>query len=188
MNKKLAYISNALDWSVDFDRRNRGEQDDIHQLQSLRMELEIEKFDLRGYFGKPEELKSKLLMFGAIWVCGGNTFVLRQAMRLSGLDDVLRQLAGSNIDMLYGGYSAGVCVLGPTLRGIDIVDPPSEKPYGDYQTIWDGLGILDYVIVPHFASDHTESEGARRVVAYLEQHEIPFKPLRDGEVIIIDSG
>lgn len=89
--------------------------------------------------------------------------------------------------MLYGGYSAGVCILGPTLRGLDIVDRPSEKPYGDYRTIWEGLGILGYVIVPHFESDHPESEASGRVVAFLEQHKIPFKPLRDGEVIIIDS-
>jgi len=109
-------------------------------------------------------------------------------MRLSGFDDALRQFSGSNLDMLYGGYSAGICILGPTLMGLDIVDPPSKKPYGDHQTIWEGLGILDYVIVPHFESDHPESEAAGRVVAYLEQHKIPFKTLRDGEVIIIDNG
>jgi dipeptidase E len=187
-NKRLAYISNAFDWlDVDLDHRRSMDRYDLDQLQSLRQGLEIERLDLRDYFGRQSELKAKLLTFGTIWVRGGNTFVLRQAMRLSGFDDVLRQLAAANVDMLYGGYSAGVCVLGPTLRGIDLVDPPSEKPYGDYQTIWDGLGILNYVIVPHFQSDHPESEAARRVVAHLEQHKIPFRPLCDGEVIIIEK-
>jgi dipeptidase E len=186
-NKRLAYIPNALDWLGDLDHRSDLDRYDFDQLQSLRSGLEIEKLNLRHYFGKQHELKSKLLTFGTIWVRGGNTFVLRQAMRLSGFDDALRQLARSKADMLYGGYSAGVCVLAPTLRGIDIVDPPSEKPYGDYQTIWDGLGILDYMIVPHFQSDHPESEATGRFAAYLEEHKIPFRTLRDGEVIIIDN-
>ena len=188
LNKKIAYISNALDWSNDFNRRKRGEREDIGQLQCLGSDLEIEQIDLRGYFGKQEELKLKLLTFGTIWVCGGNAFVLRQAMELSGFDCILRELSATAVDMLYGGYSAGVCVLGPTLKGIDIVDPPSEKPYGDYEVIWEGIGILDYVIVPHFESDHPESEAASRVAAHLREQKIPFKTLRDGEVIIIDDG
>jgi dipeptidase E len=188
-NKRLAYIANAMDWLGDLNSRSFMDRYDLDQLQSLRKGLEIEQLDLRDYFGRQRELKSKLLTFGTIWVRGGNTFVLRQAMRLCGFDNILRQLADANVDTLYGGYSAGVCVLGPTLRGIDIVDPPSEKPYGEHQTIWDGLGILDYVIVPHFESDDPEtSEGVHRVAAYLERHKIPFKPLRDGEVIIIDNG
>lgn len=186
-NRRLAYISNALDWSGDLERRSKGEQHDIDQLQSLNAGLEIEKLDLRNYFGEHDELRSKLQRFGAVWACGGNTFVLRQAMQLSGFDHVLRQLTASNADMLYGGYSAGVCVLGPTLRGLDIVDPPSEKPYGDYPTVWDGLGILDYVVVPHFELLPPECDAAGKVVAYLGQHKIPFKPLRDGEVIIIEN-
>ena len=187
-NKKIAYISNALDWSNDLDRRKRGEREDIEKLQCLDPSLDIEQIDLRGYFGKQEQLKRKLLTFGTIWVCGGNAFVLRQAMALSGFDRILQELSATAVDMLYGGYSAGICVLGPTLMGIDIVDPPSEKLYGDYEVIWEGLGILDYVIVPHFESDHPESEAASRVAAHLREHKILFKTLRDGEVIIIDDG
>lgn len=32
-------------------------------------------------------------------------------------------------DFLYAGYSAGVCVLGPTLESVKIVDDPTDKPY-----------------------------------------------------------
>jgi dipeptidase E len=49
------------------------------------------------------------------------------------------------------------------------------------------LNILDYVIVPHFESDHPESEAVVKAVAYLIKHKIPFRTLRDGEVIIIDD-
>jgi dipeptidase E len=187
-NKRVAYISNALDWSTDLARRERGEQSDLAQLQTLGLGLEIEKLDLREYFGRQQQLKQKVLEFGTIWVCGGNTFVLRQAMKLSGFDRLLREFSATSVDMLYGGYSAGICILGPTLKGLDIVDPPSARPYGDLEPVWDGVGILKFVIVPHFESDHPESEAAGKVAAYLKAHEISFRTLRDGEVIIIEDG
>jgi|SRR5580658_6763983 dipeptidase E len=187
-NKRVAFISNALDWSTDLARRERGERLDLAQLQALDPDLEIEKLDLREYFGERERLKQKVLEFGTIWVCGGNAFVLRQAMKLSGFDELLWNFSAANADMLYGGYSAGICILGPTLEGVDIVDPPSERPYGDLEPVWDGLGILKFVIVPHFESNHPESEGAGKVAAYLKEHEVPFMTLRDGEVIIIEDG
>jgi hypothetical protein len=48
-NKKLAYISNALDWSRDFERRQKGEQSDLKQLEALGARLGIESIDLREY-------------------------------------------------------------------------------------------------------------------------------------------
>jgi dipeptidase E len=85
-NKRLAYISNAFDWlDVDLDHRRSMDRYDLDQLQSLRQGLEIERLDLRDYFGRQSELKGKLLTFGTIWVRGGNTFVLRQAMQLTAL-------------------------------------------------------------------------------------------------------
>jgi hypothetical protein len=60
---------------------------------------------------------------------------------------------------VYSGYSAGPCVLAPSLRGLETVDNPDVVPevYGD-KPIWDGLGVLNYAIVPHVNSpDHPES-------------------------------
>ena len=49
---------------------------------------------------------------------------------------------------------------------------------------WEGLGLLEYSIAPHYRSDHPESEAIETVVAYFEQHGIPYRALRDGEAII----
>jgi len=183
-NKKTAYISNALDFSDDLERRKKSEQSDIEELERLGLDVEI--VDLRDYFNKQTELEKKLAGFGVIWVRGGNLFVLRQAMKLSGFDNVLKKLAEKS-NILYGGYSAGVCVLAPTLKGMEIIDDLNVKPYGDKsKTIWDGLGILHYSVVPHYKSDHPESEKAERVVEYMIENKILFKVLRDGEVIIIE--
>jgi len=184
-NKKTAYISNALDFSNDLERRKQSEQADIEQLNEAGLS-DIEKIDLRDYFGKKAELEKKIAEFGVIWVCGGNCFVLRQAMKLSGLDTILKDLLKKD-DILYGGYSAGVCVLAPTLKGMELVDDPNVKPYENQkETIWDGVGILDYSVVPHYKSDHPESKKVDEVFDYMTKNEIPFKTLGDGEVIIIE--
>jgi dipeptidase E len=184
-NKKTAYISNALDFSDDLERRKQSEQADIEQLNEVGLN-DVEKIDLRDYFGKKAKLEKKLSEFGIIWVRGGNCFVLRQAMKLSGLDEILKDLLKKE-NILYGGYSAGVCVLAPTLKGMELVDDPNVKPYDNQkETIWDGVGILDYTIVPHYKSDHPESAKVDETVEYMKKNNIPYKPLRDGEVIIIE--
>lgn len=183
-NNKTAYISNALDFSTDLERRQKSEQSDMADLEGVG--LNIEKIDLRDFFNKSSDLEKKLTEFGVIWVRGGNLFVLRQAMKLSGLDYMIKELF-LNKAILYGGYSAGACVLAPTLRGMELIDDSSARPYGeDIETVWEGVGILDYSVVPHYKSDHPESERANDVVAYMEKNNIPFKTLRDGEVIIIE--
>ena len=183
-NKKTAYISNALDFSDDPERRKKSEQSDIEQLEELG--LKVETLDLRDYFNKQDEPDKKIVEFGVIWVRGGNLFVLRQAMRLSGFDDILKNMVKKS-NILYGGYSAGVCVLAPTLKGMDLVDDLNVKPYGNKsEIIWEGLGILNYSVIPHYKSDHPESKNAEKTVKYMIENKILFKALKDGEVIIIE--
>lgn len=183
-NKRVAYIPNALDYSDDLERRKNSEESDIEQLQEIGMI--VEKVDLREYFDDNDGLKKKLDEVGVIWVRGGNTFVLRQAMKLSGFDKIIKKLSKKE-NLLYGGYSAGICIIAPTLRGIDLIDDITQKPYGNkYKIIWNGLGLINYSIVPHYKSDHPETKLADKSVEYFKKHKLPFKTLRDGEVIIID--
>ena len=87
---------------------------------------------------------------GLIWTLGGNSSLLRRAMRQSGLDLLLtawRDDAG----IVYGGYSAGAVVATPTLRGIHLVDPPAALAEGyPPEIIWDGLALVPYSIAPHY--------------------------------------
>ena len=183
--KNVAYIPNAMDWATDLERRKASENKDFEDLKQLG--FSIHRLDLQEYFGKPEELKKELEKHEIIWVRGGNTFVLRQAMKLSGFDKVLKELIDSKFDMIYGGYSAGVCILAKSLKGLEIDDDLTQKPYGDDKdTIWEGLSVLDYVPVPHYQSDHPESAMIEKVVEYYKENNIPFKTLHDGEVIIIE--
>ncbi len=184
-NKKIAYIPNAGDYTkVDWDRRNNWEKQDMQSLKDLG--LSVEYLDLKKYFGKTEQLRVKLNEFGAVFVRGGNTFILRQAMKLSGFDIIFKELLKKD-DFLYSGYSAGICVLAPDFKAIQQVDDPTDHPYPEQkETIWEGLGFLDYIILPHYKSDHPESADIDKGVEFAEKNNIPFKTLKDGEVIIIE--
>lgn len=184
-NKKVAYINNALDFATDLERKNKSDSMDVSELERIGFTVDI--LDLKKFFHNLEGLKEKLHEYDVLWVRGGNTFVLAQAMRLSGFDEIVKSFYKDNRDILYGGYSAGVCILGPTLKGIHLADDPNQKPYGkEYQTIWDGLHILEYVIAPHYKSDHPESEDIDKSIEYMIDKKIPYKALKDGEVIIIE--
>jgi dipeptidase E len=182
-NMKTAYISNALDFTDDLERRKESEENDINDLREFG--LSVERLDLKEYFNQKERLKEKIMEYGVIWVRGGNTFVLRQAMKLSGFDEILLDIQKNN-NLVYGGYSAGVCVLGPNLRGLEIVDDVNIFPYKEIKDIiWEGVGVLNYSIVPHYRSDHPESEKVEEVVAFMIKEKILFKVLKDGEVITL---
>ena len=65
----------------------------------------------------------------------------------------------------------------------DVCDDPNINPYG-IDTMWDGLGYFDYIFLPHYKSNHKETELIDASVEYCNQHNIKYKPLKDGDVII----
>ena len=178
--KRIGVIPNAIDFlsRAEWSKSTSQKTADLSDLS-----IDVVLLDLKEYFGRKEELQKVLETLGGVWVRGGNTFVLRQAMKLSGFDDLITSMERK--DFLYAGYSAGICVLAPSLRALQQVDDPSQKPYGEHEVIWDGLGLIDYIILPHYKSDHPESADIDKEVAFCQQNNIPYKTLRDGEVIVI---
>lgn len=184
LNKKIAYVPNALDFSKDLERKQKSEKEDISELKKLGFKVNL--FDLKNYFKKHEKLKKDISKYDIIFVRGGNVFVLRQAMEKSGLDKHIINMWKNKKPILYSGYSAGICVLAPNLKGLELVDDLNQKPYGNNQKIiWKGLGIIKYLIIPHYKSNHPESKAIDKVVRYCKEKKILFKTLKDGEVIII---
>ncbi|MBI3256069.1 MAG: Type 1 glutamine amidotransferase-like domain-containing protein [Candidatus Andersenbacteria bacterium] len=182
-NGRIGYISNALDFSgADQNKVKERVDKDMNSLQELGTQVEL--INLHDYFGKHDELKKKVEELGAIFISGGNVFVLRQAMKLSGLDEILKELL-INQDFLYAGYSAAGCVLAPNLKPYEIADPV-DTPYAELKdVIWEGLGFVDFNFMPHWNSDHPESALIEKEIQYCEQNNIPYKAIRDGEVTII---
>lgn len=184
-NKRAAIIINALDFSMDTKRKKATTTREIKDLENLGFQPEV--LDLKKYFGNFDKLKKDLSRFGLLWVIGGNVFLLRKAMKLSGIDKWLLERKNDE-SLVYAGYSAGVCVLSPSLKGMEIVDDPKVKARGyNDTTIWQGIGIISCAFAPHYKSDHPESEKVDKEIEYYIENKIPFRALRDGEVIIESS-
>jgi dipeptidase E len=182
--RPAAVVANALDMFPG-DTRAGCVLGEVTALAGLG--LEAEEIDLRAYFGEPERLARDLERFELIWVRGGNAFVLRSALALSGADDVLTGLLRRDA-VVWGGYSAGCCVLAPDLRGIELVDDPGAVR-GCYGTdpLWEGLNLLDYAVVPHFRSDHFESAAVELLASRYRDEGVPHRTLRDGEAIVVGT-
>lgn len=116
-----------------------------------------------------------------IWVPGGNVFVLRRALADSGADAAIVDLLSRDA-LVYGGYSAGACVLAPDLYGLEAVDDSNEVRL----PMWTGLGVLDRPFVPHVQSPgHPETELCDAVArAYRAEGRVHWA-VRDGDVLIV---
>jgi dipeptidase E len=184
---RAGVISNAADFIPRADRENYLRN--IHNPSAeLRAHgLDVTDLDLRDYFGRPDALEEALGRLDLVWVVGGNTFLLRRAMRQSGFDVVGRKRIEEN-RLVYGGFNAGAIVACPSLRGIDLMDEPHTLAEGyDPEVIWDGLNLVGFHIVPHYESDHHESEAAGRTAAWMLDQAMPYRTMRDGDVLIRDA-
>ena len=181
---RVAIVTNAAD-AGDEERIVERFNDQAEFFRKYN--LEADRLDLRNYFGKEAELHKKCSEYGLFWVRGGNVFVLRQAMKQSGFDLWLTDALAKD-SIVYGGYSAGGCVLSPSLEGYDIVDDTAmtKVAYG-LEADYSALGIINYAFEPHYKSDHPESADIDKEIEKLEKLGIPYRTLRDGEALLIDG-
>jgi dipeptidase E len=105
-------------------------------------------------------------------------------MARSGADKILPELIRSE-ELVYAGYSAGPCVLAPSLRGLELCDDTAAV---GGEVIWDGLGVLDHAIVPHLDSPgHPETDLVAQVRAQYERDGTPYLAMRDGQVLVVEG-
>lgn len=180
---KIAIVLNAYDDVLGEDRaiRIQSQIDLFNDLGFVADEL-----DLRDFYDN-KNIANVLDHYEAVWVRGGNIFRLKYSFDKSGFSEVIKDRIEKN-KIVYIGESAGATILGPTLYALEVVDDKSIQKYfdGDY-TIDTGLHVLEYVILPHYMSDHPESYLIEEVIKEYKKKSIDFKVLRDGEVLIIDD-
>ena len=184
---RVAVINNATDNFALIDREEyKKTVYDIENIFRL-MEFHPEEVDLRDFFDRPDEMYDHLKQFDLIWVCGGNVFLLRRAMAQSGFDKAIVKILKEDA-AVYGGWSAGICVLAPSLKGLELCDNKDATAEGyNNPIIWDGLGIIDKAVVPHFRSDHPEAAMVEDIANHYKAEGIPHVTLRDGDVLIQDG-
>jgi len=146
-----------------------------------------EELDLRRFFGRPADLPSTLARFDALWIHGGESFLLRRAMYDSGFDSAVTALLKAD-RIVYAGWSAAVVVLAPTLRGIEWVDSVDVvQAVYHREPVWEGLNLLPYSVAVHYQSDHPESVATDGEVAFYERERMPYRTLRDGQALVVDG-
>ncbi|MEU5881201.1 Type 1 glutamine amidotransferase-like domain-containing protein [Spirillospora sp. NPDC047279] len=183
---RTAVIANAVDALADGERRVAVERE-MEALSALG--LRPVEVDLRTFFGQdPRRVADVLRGFPLLWARGGNVFVLRHALGRSGADRAIVELLREDA-IVYAGYSAGACVLAPELNGLERCDDPHavHTAYGA-QARFDGLAVLDHVVVPHVGSPgHPESEILDAVAERYRVRGVAHRTMRDGQAIVINS-
>ncbi|MFK4085835.1 Type 1 glutamine amidotransferase-like domain-containing protein [Kribbella sp. NPDC020789] len=175
---RIAVVCNAIDLE---EPVLREEKVAVEHRWLVELGLRPEEVDLRDFTA--ESLGARLAGFDGMWVRGGNVFVLRAAMARSGADRLLPGLIRSE-QLVYGGYSAGCCVLSPSLRGLELCDDVSVVD----DVVWDGLHLIDEAFVPHLNSPgHPETELVEKVRDLYERTAVPYLPLTDGQALVIDG-
>ena len=121
-----------------------------------------------------------LASYDLIWSMGGNTFCLREAMKVSGFDEIIQRLLASG--HIYGGASAGAIVTAPTIGW----STPMENPEQASEYVRQGLGLVDFCPIPHITSPKYRAS-ARIAAALAREEGYEIEELRDGEAIIVNG-
>ena len=162
----VAIIPNAYD-AEPLDNRSLA----IDQTEALFRNLGFSSvvLDVRQNHGP--HLLAEIVPHNLLWVMGGNTFVLNEAVRRAGLQFIFETMANRGI--VFGGESAGAVLAGKTLHGIEHLDDANQAT----EVIWDGLGLIEASILPHW--------GSAEYAAGLEPCRLEM--LKTGEVITLTN-
>ncbi|MGA9872273.1 MAG: Type 1 glutamine amidotransferase-like domain-containing protein [Rhodococcus sp. (in: high G+C Gram-positive bacteria)] len=178
---RVAVISHATDgWPE--QARESALTSEIRGLRDLG--YDPYELDVRRFRDRPDALAAELDSVQTLWIRGGNTFVLRSVLHQCGADEpiVSRVRDGR---LVYAGYSAGACVASPSLRGVDQADDPAE--IADGAVVWEGLGLVDFALVPHFGSVLDENGAGAAMVAKFEREGVRHLTLTDEQVVVVNG-
>jgi dipeptidase E len=174
-------VQNASDW------KGYAAQQKLRQFDRVLEDngFEYRYLDLREFFGRPSQLASVFDEAAMLYVQGGNSFYLRSCMRKANLDELLPPALDNGL--VCAGGSAGSLVLGPTLRHLELGETLDAVISLSDDVVWDGLGVIDFVPLPHWDSDRWHGV-MREVRARLKAEGTPVRVLTDAQAIFVNGG
>lgn len=172
---KLGLITNAKDYYA--ERARWFKVRDVTEYFAA-LGFRVTEVDLRR-FRSAAKLRAELEKYDLLWAMGGNTFCLREEMQKSGFDEAVGGLLDAG--KVYGGDSAGAIVAGRTLRGTELADEPGFAA----TTVWQGLLLIENVIVPHVGSK-IELSGIAEMQA-MHQDDPTLIELTDYQALVVNG-
>lgn len=136
-----------------------------------------------GDIDDPREFAAVLGELDALYVAGGNTFVLLEALRRHGADAALVERVRAGVP--YIGSSAGSVVTGPSIEPVSLMDDPSAAPD---LTDHVGLGLVDTVVIPH--ADGALPPYPPELIAQIEEtygDSYPLTMVNDDRALLVES-
>lgn len=132
----------------------------------------VDTFDIENM---PEEsLQTTFAKYDAIWVEGGMTFYLINAIYRTGFGKILKKLLESKV---YIGTSAGSMICSKSLDASEwYVGEPEENP-----NHLEGLGLIPFQIYPHFDEKNLER------IKELRHKEQQYWLLKDGQAVCVND-
>ncbi|MFT4532274.1 MAG: peptidase E [Candidatus Saccharimonadales bacterium] len=106
-------------------------------------------FNVVNNHSSDEIEKVKLLDSNILLISGGNTFALLNNLCKSGLDQAVIEFT-QKPNFILSGFSAGALILTPTIA---ICNLPNFDENLVGITNFDGLGIIDFEVFPHYVDD-----------------------------------
>jgi len=145
--------------------------------------VNFEEFNLKEIDKQDADATFKQLFqdVDVLIVGGGNVFYLLQESLRTGFDEVVKRLVKSGV--WYVGASAGAVIAGSTIEPLAPMDEPSIA--SDLQT-YDGFGLVDFVIIPHFANERFK-ESAEAGVAICKGKGLEYKAITNEESILVQD-
>lgn len=127
-----------------------------------------------------EQIESKLRSNDYIYVSGGNTFFLLQALKRTGADKVLAEQI--NTGKIYIGESAGSVLLSRDIEYVKELDDAAVAPGLES---FSSLGMVEFYPLPHYKSFPFEDSVENIISRYRAM--LNLCPIRNTQAIIVNG-
>lgn len=148
--------------------------DDRNKLKELG--FSIRDIDLKGK--DKQTLEKELSGIDIIFVAGGNTSYLLEQSQLSGFLEIVKDLVKKGV--IYIGSSAGSMLASSNIE-IDKVFDDGE--FGKELSSYEGLGFIDFVVLPHADNPKYEPYFKKISEQYGEKYDL--RKLNNNQILVV---
>ncbi|HLA23197.1 MAG TPA: Type 1 glutamine amidotransferase-like domain-containing protein [Candidatus Nanoarchaeia archaeon] len=157
-------------------RRNPDEYGEEILRELIRVGFKEEDIN----FGNPfrEDARREMENNDVIYSAGGNTFTILNAMRNRGYLELIRKMIKKN--KIYLGVSAGTILLQKSIE-IAGIGKSGDPNYINLKDL-NGLGIINFVIFPHY-----EKVNEEEIVDFEKEKKTKVLRIADGECFVVEK-